>query len=92
MEDQHTSSLKKLKEQILAELRPLVPLIQDPRDRLYAISTLLRSQWEDSLAQEYFDIAKNLPKPDDKARALQTLLSDIQSHEYELETRAVDKN
>ena len=85
---QNGVNLTDLKKQIASEIRPLIPQVSNAEDRFYAITALLREQWEDELAADAFVAAKHIADVERRVQSLQTIMSEISFHERELADKA----
>lgn len=75
--DDQLLTVTELKDSILNEIKPLLSSVDNPVDRFYLIMTILRQGWEDKLANEAFNTAKQIDSKKEKISALESLLSEI---------------
>ena len=75
--DDQLLTVTELKDSILNEIKPLLSSVDNPVDRFYLIMTILRQSWEDKLANEAFNTAKQIDSKKEKISALESLLSEI---------------
>ncbi len=69
--------LDKFRKQISEEIRPLIPLLANPEDRVSACFSLLRDDWDNSLAQMTFDEILKVEDPIVRLDLLKSLLSEV---------------
>lgn len=64
--DDQLLTVTELKDSILNEIKPLLSSVDNPVDRFYLIMTILRQGWEDKLANEAFNTAKQIDSKKEK--------------------------
>lgn len=66
-----------LKHKVLTALKPIASQIEDPEARSYILMDILREKWDDSVAEEIYNLADDIKQTETKARIYQNLLSEI---------------